>query len=85
MPRFFVKNAEELISEEEIRHFSLEKRAEVLSRGWLPDQRPLDIALTCGASCPDAEVDGVLLRTLSFFDDTYTVNDVLSVYPPVEN
>ena len=83
MPTFFVKNSEELISESEIRHFSLETREEVLTEGWLPDKRPVDIALTCGASCPDAVVDAVLIRVLSFFDDTQGINDVLAGYPPV--
>ncbi|MDP6039108.1 MAG: 4-hydroxy-3-methylbut-2-enyl diphosphate reductase, partial [Candidatus Latescibacteria bacterium] len=83
MPTFFVKNAEELISEREIRHFSLCSREVVTSRDWLLDKRPVNIALTCGASCPDAVVDGVLLRVLSFFEDVREVDGVLMAYPPV--
>jgi 4-hydroxy-3-methylbut-2-enyl diphosphate reductase len=52
----------------------------VTTDGWLPDQRPLEVALTCGASCPDAIVDGVLLRVLSFFEHTRPVEEVLQPY-----
>jgi 4-hydroxy-3-methylbut-2-enyl diphosphate reductase len=51
------------------------------TEGWLPDKRPLDVALTCGASCPDAIVDGVLFRVLSFFGAIRPLEDVLQPYP----
>ncbi len=82
MPTFFVKGAEELISKREIRHFSLTLREVVIAENWLCDKKPLDIALTCGASCPDAVMDGVLLRALSFFPDARDVNDVLASHTP---
>lgn len=81
MPTFFIKNADELISDDHIQHFSLAKRAVVSSIAWLPNKRPLTIALTCGASCPDAVVDQVLLRVLSFFDETHSPDEVLQPYP----
>lgn len=81
LPTFFIKDAEELISKREIRHFSLASRDVVMAENWLPDKNPVDIALTCGASCPDAVVDSVLLRVLSFFPHTRDVNDVLMSYP----
>lgn len=81
MPTFFIEGAEELISKREIRHFSLTLHDVVMAENWLPDKNPVDIALTCGASCPDSVVDGVLLRVLSFFCHTRDVNDVLMPYP----
>ena len=81
LPTFFIKDAEELISKREIRHFSLTSCDVVMAEDWLPDKNPVDIALTCGASCPDAVVDSVLLRVLSFFPHTRDANDVLRPYP----
>lgn len=80
MPTYFVKDADELMSVGQIRHFSLRNRAVVTSENWLPDVRPVTIALTCGASCPDAVVDGVLLKVLSFFEDARDVAEVLQPY-----
>lgn len=84
MPTYFIQTADEILSETEIRHFDLEKRWVVTTEGWLPDKRPLDVVVTCGASCPDAIVDEVLLRVLSFFDPTHPLEKVLRAYPPLE-
>jgi 4-hydroxy-3-methylbut-2-en-1-yl diphosphate reductase len=81
MPTYFVKNADELISDHEIQHFMLSTRKVTTTPEWLPSKRPLDIALTSGASCPDAVVDGVLLRVLSFFEEVRAIEDVLQPYP----
>jgi 4-hydroxy-3-methylbut-2-enyl diphosphate reductase len=81
MPTFFIRNAEEILSLQRIRHFLLHLRQMTTTEGWLPDKRPLDVALTCGASCPDAIVDGVLFRVLSFFGPTRPLEDVLQPYP----
>jgi 4-hydroxy-3-methylbut-2-enyl diphosphate reductase len=81
MPTYFVKNADELVSEIEIQHYSLPRHKLVTTNHWLPENRPLNVALTSGASCPDAVVDQVLLRVLSFFHETKDVEDVLQPYP----
>jgi 4-hydroxy-3-methylbut-2-enyl diphosphate reductase len=81
MPTYFVQGADDLISAERIRHFSLETRDILTTNGWLPSRRPLDVVLTCGASCPDAILDAVLRRVLSFFPATRSEDEVLAPYP----
>jgi 4-hydroxy-3-methylbut-2-enyl diphosphate reductase len=81
MPTYFIRNAEEIVSASHIRHFLLATRQMTTTDGWLPDKRPLEVALTCGASCPDAIVDGVLFRILSFFAPTRPLEGVLQPYP----
>jgi len=80
MATYFIRNADEIISPSRIRHFLLATREMTTTDGWLPQKRPLEIALTCGASCPDAIVDGVLSRMLSFFEDTRPFEEVLQPY-----
>lgn len=77
MPTYFIQNADDIVSADTARHFLLDTHQITHTTGWLPASRPLDIALTCGASCPDAVVDRVLLRTLSFFERPYPIEDVL--------
>jgi 4-hydroxy-3-methylbut-2-enyl diphosphate reductase len=84
MPTYFIRNAEEMLSAHRIQHFILHTRQMSTTEGWLPDKRPLDVALTCGASCPDAIVDGVLFRVLSFFGPTRPLEEVLQPYPAGE-
>ncbi|MFQ5512631.1 MAG: 4-hydroxy-3-methylbut-2-enyl diphosphate reductase [Candidatus Krumholzibacteriia bacterium] len=80
MPTFFIRGAEEIISNTTIRHFDLGRREVVTADGWLPDARPLDVVLTCGASCPDAILDGVLARVLSFFEGALDAETVLAEF-----
>ena len=77
MTTYYIKNAQEILSVDKIRHFDLHTKSLVLSEGWLPSKSPLDVILTCGASCPDAVVDEVLLRILQFFPSAISVEDVL--------
>ncbi len=79
MPTYFVRDASVILSREQIQHFDLESRREVVTEGWLPDKRPVDIILTAGASCPDALLDQVVDRINGWFE-TRDVSDVLAAF-----
>jgi 4-hydroxy-3-methylbut-2-enyl diphosphate reductase len=81
MPTFFVQGASDLVSEDEIRHYSLQLRSVRTTANWFPARRPLDVVLTCGASCPDAILDEVLRRVLSFVPGVRNLEDVLESFP----
>ena len=83
MPTYFVQGADELVSAETIRHYSLARRSEETTSPWLPERRPLDIILTCGASCPDAILDDVLKRLLGLFGGLAPLEEVLSEFVPM--
>ena len=82
-PTYFVQSAEEILSRSQIRHYDLASRKVQMVEDWMPERRPLTVALTCGASCPDVIVEGVLMRILSFFPGARTVDSVLEPYPPL--
>jgi 4-hydroxy-3-methylbut-2-enyl diphosphate reductase len=81
LPTYFIENESEIVSEKRIRHFSLEEKRTVETEDWLPSKRPVDIILTCGASCPDAVLDDVLFRVLSFFRGSRPIGEVMAEYP----
>jgi len=83
MPTYFVQGADDLVSARTIRHFSLARRVVETTGDWLPARRPLDIVLTCGASCPDAILDEVLKRLLGIFEDLHPLEEVLSEFLPM--
>lgn len=83
MPTYFVQGADDLISADSIRHFSLVRRGVETTTGWLPARRPLDIVLTCGASCPDAVLDEVLKRLLENFNGMHALEDVMAEFLPM--
>jgi 4-hydroxy-3-methylbut-2-enyl diphosphate reductase len=63
LPAFYVKDAEEIISEDEIRHLDLASKQVVSSCGWLPKSKDkVHILISAGASCPDAMVESVISK-----------------------
>jgi len=83
MPTYFVEGPDDVISADAIRHFSLRTRTVETTARWLPGMRPLDVILTCGASCPDAILDAVLGRVLALFPDVRPLDEVLAPFPEV--
>jgi len=61
LPTYFVLNAGRLLSTEEILHYDLHERREVVARNWLP-QGPVVVGITAGASCPNNLIEETLLR-----------------------
>ncbi|MBA3962607.1 MAG: 4-hydroxy-3-methylbut-2-enyl diphosphate reductase [Chthoniobacterales bacterium] len=61
LPTYFVLNASRLISEQEIRHYDLHQRGEVVAHNWLPPN-PIVVGITAGASCPNNLIEETLIR-----------------------
>jgi 4-hydroxy-3-methylbut-2-en-1-yl diphosphate reductase len=72
LPTYLIKNENELLDPQTIRHFDLDSRTVILSSDWLPrdKEKPVEVAITAGASCPDSTVDAVIRRIAGFFPDT---------------
>tara|TARA_R100001143_G_C3360849_1_gene135458 strand:+ start:6517 stop:7767 length:1251 start_codon:yes stop_codon:yes gene_type:complete len=84
-PSYHVRDAGEFDSPEKIQHFNQWKKEVVETNNWLPlENKPLRIALTSGASCPDVLVDEVLLKILSFFPDSKEVERVIDPFKQLQ-
>jgi len=80
-PTFHIRDANEFDSPDEILHFDQWEKEMKETKKWLPVEKDdLKIALTSGASCPDVLVDEVLLKILSFYDNTRELNAVLKPF-----
>ncbi|MFM9074396.1 MAG: 4-hydroxy-3-methylbut-2-enyl diphosphate reductase [Bacteroidota bacterium] len=79
-PTYFINSEQELISEQQIRHFDLHDKRTKITEHFLPDESPADIILTSGASCPDTLVDNVLLRILSWYPDAKLPEQILQEF-----
>ncbi|MBK7434703.1 MAG: 4-hydroxy-3-methylbut-2-enyl diphosphate reductase [Chitinophagaceae bacterium] len=75
---FFISSEEKIISDREIRHYNFHNRSEIVTEGFLPENRPLRILMTSGASCPDALVEGVINKLVSFFPVTTSPERILA-------
>ena len=49
-----------------------------MTQGFLPEHKIPVIMLTSGASCPDATIEQILLRLVSFYDNTASVERVMA-------
>lgn len=80
-PTYHVRDASEMKSGSEIQHFNQWQKEILTTKDWLPDsKRPLKVALTSGASCPDVLVDEVLLKVLSYFESAKEIDEVLAPF-----
>ena len=61
LPTYFVLNASRLVSANEIKHYNLHEKREIVSHFWLPPG-PVVVGITAGASCPNNLIEETLLR-----------------------
>lgn len=79
-PTYFIESVNKILDKHLIRHFDLHKKEEVVTENYIPEKTPVRIMLTCGASCPDAVVEGILVRLLSFFEGAKPIEDVMQAF-----
>lgn len=78
-PTFHVRDAEEIKTNAMIHHFDQWKKELLRTENWFPkSDKPIKVALTSGASCPDVLVDEVMLKVLEFFENTKEVEEVMA-------
>ncbi len=80
LPTYFVRSAEDILSENEILHFDWIAKKEHISTKYLPAAKPTTVLITSGASCPDALVEGVIRKLSSYYADAATMESILSLW-----
>ncbi len=80
LPTYFIKNAEKLISENQVLHFDNAVKQECMSFSFIPSKQKVRVLLTCGASCPDAVMEEILRKLVSFFPGASDVDEVVNTY-----
>lgn len=80
LPAYFINDEEKIFSNNEILHYDLRRKEEILSVDYLPKKNPVKILLTSGASCPDALVEGVIRKLESFYPITRIHQDLLEEF-----
>ncbi len=79
-PTYFIAAAGKILDRNRISHFDLHLKTEVITADYLPEREQTVILLTSGASCPDATVEEILLRLVSFFEGTYDLETVMETF-----
>ena len=76
LPTYFISSEEKILDSKRISHFDIQTKEEKITNNFLPLKDKINIALTSGASCPDATVEAVLRKLVSFFENAKSVEEV---------
>jgi 4-hydroxy-3-methylbut-2-enyl diphosphate reductase len=75
-----VKDAEEILNADEIRHLDLATKRVVSSHGWLPQNKEkVHILISAGASCPDAMVESVISKISSLYPSATNLSEAVGL------
>ncbi|MEO6818250.1 MAG: 4-hydroxy-3-methylbut-2-enyl diphosphate reductase [Ginsengibacter sp.] len=85
LPTYFIHSEEEIISQKEIHHFNMHSREMETTYSFLPNSKPIKILVTSGASCPDALVESVIDRIVSFYPSAKNKEEVLAAFQSGES
>lgn len=75
---YFIDSSDRIISEAEINHFDVLTQSVLVSADYLSDKYPVEILITSGASCPDAVVEAVIRKIISFYDNAKDIDTVVN-------
>lgn len=75
---YHISGADKIISDTAISHFKFREKIELVTKNYSPSKQPVTIAITSGASCPDATVDEVIQKIVSFYSNTKSIETALS-------
>lgn len=76
LPTYFISSEEKIISSSTIQHFNFHTKEELTATDFLPEKEPVKILITSGASCPDAMVEAVIEKLVSFYKVNTTVEQL---------
>jgi 4-hydroxy-3-methylbut-2-en-1-yl diphosphate reductase len=80
LPTYFISSEEKILSAREILHYNFYIKEETLTSDYLPGKKPVKILITSGASCPDALVEGVINKLVSFFPVKITTEELIEQF-----
>lgn len=79
LPSYFISSEEKIISSSEIIHCNWKTKEEKTTTDFLPAKSPVKILITSGASCPDALVEDVIEKLVSFYPSAKTVEEATPI------
>lgn len=80
LPTYFIAADDQMISKNKIRHYDFHHKQELNSDVFLPQKDVVTVMMTSGASCPDALVEAVIRRLLSFYGLEQQIEQVIENY-----
>ncbi len=76
LPTYFINSEDKITDINTINHYNFHTKELIATTAFLPKKNPLRILITSGASCPDALVEGVINKLVSFYKLTTSVEEM---------
>ena len=80
LPTYFISSEKAIGAEGDILHFNFHTKQSLTTHNFLKDKEPVKILLTSGASCPDAMVEAVIARLISFYPAAKSIQNVMAQF-----
>ncbi len=80
LPTYFISDEKKILDKNSIRHFNFHTKEEKITSSFLPDKHPVKILISSGASCPDAMVEGVICKLISFYPVTTSMDQLMQQF-----
>ena len=77
LPTYYIEDEKHLLDKTTINHYNFHEHLELISTDYLPKKETLKILITSGASCPDAVVENVIRKILSYFPTEKTIENMI--------
>jgi len=80
LPTYFINSADKIISDKDILHCNWQTKKEKITSDYLPAKQPVKILITSGASCPDAIVEDVIKKLVSFLPSEKSIEKMMKQF-----
>lgn len=80
LPTYFISSDDKILSGKTILHYDFHFGTEVLTENYLPLEKETSILVTSGASCPDALVEGVIKKLISFYPTAKSIDQLVAEF-----
>ena len=78
-PTYYISSEKSLLDANTIEHFDTTLQLVTTSNDYIPGKDNLKIALSTGASCPDALLERVLVKLLSFQNENADIDSAINL------
>lgn len=80
LPTYFIQDEYKIISSKKILHYNYHTREEMLTSNYLPKKTLVNILITSGASCPDAIVENIIEKLVSYFETEIKMKSLITQF-----
>ncbi|MBS1641365.1 MAG: 4-hydroxy-3-methylbut-2-enyl diphosphate reductase [Bacteroidetes bacterium] len=80
LPTYFINNADKILNKSEIINCNWRTKEINTINNFIPKKNPVKILITSGASCPDAMVEAVIEKLVSFFSSDKKLDTIEKLF-----